>query len=227
MVKPKSKRIVIINNYRNEGHLRHLEDALNQQLGEIKKENKDFNYKVVKYNAYEKGEDKREEIKKKITKGDVIISSGGTDKGEKIDEDHVKVGDPLHHHIRDKLQGNYFLGICHGAQAIGEAYGAKVKRTGKRHRKRRSIEKIESDQHLFESKAKNTYHANHSYYIKLEEGGELQPIVKSKSEHKDEKFIDAFKAGKYHYGTQFHPERTKRGKDFLKNFLYMAAGYSK
>lgn len=222
---PSKRRIVIINNYRNKDHLTHLEDTVNQQLQEIKKENKDFNYKVVVHNNYEYG---LKGLKKKIKKDTVIISSGGNKTGTKSGN-YVKIGDELHRHIKKKLKDNYVLGVCQGAQALGEAYGGNLTNSGKSHTKRRPIkeDQIKSDNHLFESNTKNTYHANHKYYIKTEDKGELQPIAISESEHDEKvKFIDAYKVGK-HYGTQFHPERTKRGKDFLKNFLYMAAGYSK
>ncbi len=217
------RRFVILNNYKNEKHFRHLETAVNEQLKKIKEEKPDFNYEVVKYDNYGENRDK---IKKEIGKGDTIISGGSTNAGEKIKGNYVKVGDEVHHHIRDNLKDNYFLGICHGAQAMGEAYGGRITRTEHRHMKRREPTKIESDLDLFRSDAKSKYHANHRYYIKSSDKGKLKPIAKTVSEHTGEEFIDAYKVGN-HYGLQFHPERTKRGEDLLKKFLYKAVGYSK
>jgi anthranilate/para-aminobenzoate synthase component II len=144
---------------------------------------------------------------KQYIKGFQYIVSSGSPRLAKYDQ-------KMHEKISDAASDAVFLGVCHGAQQLASAYGAKLKKTKHTHQGKRGADVNEA--HLENPALEGTHegghmenYGHHKWYIPVDQAGSnLEVIAESESPKTKDKFVEMFKlSGKDHYGAQFHPEK--------------------
>ena len=121
--------------------------------------------------------------------------------------------------IKEYAPTKPILGVCLGAQAIGEAFGAKLINLPEVHHGVSSDAQIIEDDYIFNNLG-NTLEVGryHSWAVSREDF----PACLQITALDENGIIMALKHGEYDtHGVQFHPESvlTPKGKEIIKNFL--------